>query len=368
MSVSFEIQSSLATYSVIIESGLYDTLLREQHNDILIADEWFASSIAEAGRPGITLPAAEASKSLEAIPNLILELRSKGANRQTSLIALGGGIVQDVTAFIASVYMRGVYWTYFPSTLLAMTDSCIGGKSSINVGPYKNLVGTFHPPRSVYIDPSLVLTLTDNNRVSGLVEAAKICYCRGEDEFLRYMALSPRTEMSVEQAEKIINCSLRAKKWFIEVDEFDKGERLLLNFGHTFGHAIEGASHFRIGHGVGVGIGILCAIAFGEVSGKHYVSRNRVHILEKHLLALLAEIPELENEIANLSISDVLERFNADKKHGTESYTLIGVAESGAVELIRLPRNSKSLDAIQDAIEISLGKIRTSQRGKRSSK
>jgi 3-dehydroquinate synthase len=368
MSVSFDVRSASATYSVTIEAGLFAAFLQKQHNDIFIADEWFANAIAEAGRQGITLPADEVSKSLDAIPNLVVALRNKGANRETVLVAVGGGTIQDVAAFIASVYMRGLQWTYFPTTLLAMADSCIGGKSSINVGPYKNLVGTFHPPHSVFIDPSLVSTLDDETRISGLVEAAKICYCRGADPFFEYMALSPRTAMSVEQTERVIYSSLQAKKWFIEVDEFDKAERLQLNFGHTFGHAFEGASHFRIPHGISVAIGIVCAITFGKEAGRSYVAGNRVHILEEHLLDLLAEIPELLNEIAGLSISDILDRLKTDKKHGTDFYVLAVVAESGAVEIVRLPKNAKSLDTIQAAIEVALDKIKFSLRKKRINK
>lgn len=243
-----------------IEPGLFNAMLRDGSDDILIADEWFAKQLATSGRRCIIVSARESSKSLDSIPELVISLRKNGANRQTALIALGGGIVQDVAAFIASVYMRGLKWKYYPTTLLAMVDSCIGGKSSINVGPYKNLIGTYHPPESVLVDPSLTLTLSDEGRAGGLVEAAKICFCRGEDTFREYISFKPRPAMSVEQVERVAKCSLLAKKWFIEIDEFDKAERLLLNFGHTFGHAIEGASHFEIEHGVGVGFGILCAL------------------------------------------------------------------------------------------------------------
>lgn len=357
MSALFDVRSSLATYSVKIELGLLDSLLRQRSDDVLIADEWFAKRIADSGKRVISLRGDEASKSLASIPESIIALRNLGANRQTQLVAIGGGTLQDVTAFIASVYMRGLQWVYFPTTLLAMADSCIGGKSSINVGPYKNLVGTFHPPNSVFIDPSLILTLSEDKRVSGLIEAAKICYCRGEGAFTEYMTLSPAAKMSVAQAEEIIHCSLLAKKWFIEVDEFDKAERLLLNFGHTFGHAFEGASQFRIAHGVGVAIGMLCAISFGKKMGRNYSSSNRVHTLEHHLLALLSGIPDLLTEIADISIPDILDRFETDKKHGTDLFTLILVAESGAVELNRLPRDRDTRNSVRSAIGAAIGSL-----------
>jgi len=332
-------------------------MLQEPGKDLLIADAWFSAHLAAAGREAILIPANEMSKSLDAIPDLIVALRKHGANRQTGLTALGGGVIQDMAAFVASIYMRGLKWTYFPSTLLAMADSCIGGKSSINVGPYKNLVGTFHPPQAVIIDPSLALTLSDEQRVGGLVEAVKICYCRGEDAFDEYMALGPQPSLTIEQVEKIVDCSLTAKKWFIEIDEFDQAERLLLNFGHTFGHAIEGASHFSIEHGVGVGIGILCAIALGRLIKRDYSVAGRVQILEEHLLTLLSAVPGLGPRLAELPIEDVLDRFQADKKHGTNFYTTILIAESGKVELFRFPKDLHSTSLIQAAVLNATGSI-----------
>ncbi len=351
MSTCFDVKSSAATYSVMIERGQYSALLQSSTADILIADEWFAAELAAAGRKCILVPAKETSKSLDAIPEFVVALRGLGANRETGLIALGGGIVQDVVSFVASVYMRGLKWRYIPSTLLAMADSCIGGKSSINVGPYKNLVGTYHPPETVIIDPILASSLDDEKRIGGLIEAAKICFCRSADSFREYMSYNPGPAFSPGQVEQIVCTSLLAKKWFVEVDEFDKSERLLLNFGHTFGHAIEGASHFDIEHGVGVGLGILCALEMGRLLARDYSRQTNVQIFDRHIRQLLAAVPSLPARISKLSVSSVLECFQADKKHGITSYTVILVAESGMVELCRLPKDSKSLAAIQQALE-----------------
>ena len=183
MSTCFEIRSSIGRYRVSIRRGLFDETLQEHRSDIVLADQWFAPVLASAGVHAITLPASESTKSLDGMPEIIMELRRFGATRQTGILAIGGGTIQDVAGFVASVYMRGVRWTYVPTTLLAMSDSCIGGKSSINVGPYKNLVGTFHPPAAVVIDPALASSLSVEQRVSGLIEACKICYCRGEEAF-----------------------------------------------------------------------------------------------------------------------------------------------------------------------------------------
>ncbi len=269
MSTCFEIRSSIGSYPVSIRRGLFDETLQEHRSDIVLADQWFAPVLASAGVHAITLPASESTKSLDGMPEIIMELRRFGATRQTGILAIGGGTIQDVAGFVASVYMRGVRWTYVPTTLLAMSDSCIGGKSSINVGPYKNLVGTFHPPAAVVIDPALASSLSVEQRVSGLIEACKICYCRGEEAFHEYLGLQPSSSMTAEQTERILLLSLLSKKWFIEVDEFDRAERLLLNFGHTFGHAVEGSFWFSYySRGGGRSGYALCSSA-GRAYGKN---------------------------------------------------------------------------------------------------
>ncbi len=246
-------------------------------------------------------------------------MRRDGANRSTHLVAVGGGVIQDISAFVASVYMRGLAWSYVPTTVLAMVDSCIGGKSSINVGPYKNLVGTFHPPQHIYVDPAYAETLPRDQFASGLIEAAKICFCRGGAAFEGYLSHEPSTTMSTDALEGVILESLHAKKHFIEIDEFDKKERLLLNFGHTFGHALEGASHYGIPHGIGVGLGILCSLAFQRRRGVAYAGAPVVAELAAHLDQLIRTVPSLREQLLKLDLADVLDRFASDKKHSPAS-------------------------------------------------
>ena len=350
MSASFEIAASTGSYRVDIESGAFERHLRAFSSAAYLSDDFFASTFDQAQLIATLIEATEANKSLDASPKIIERLRKSGANRQTELVAVGGGTIQDLSAFIASIYMRGLRWSYLPTTLLAMVDSCIGGKSSINVGPYKNLVGTFHPPRQVLIDPAVVQTLPDDQKASGLVEAAKICFCRGAESFERYLSLEPSAATSIERLEALIVTSLEAKKWFIEIDEFDKGERLLLNFGHTFGHAIEGASHFAIAHGIAVGLGILCALEFERQRGTDYGGCPRVRLLEEHLETLLSSVGGLPALVRGLAVEDVMERFESDKKHGAENYTLILVAEDGTVALRRIAKSAEQALAVRSAI------------------
>ena len=348
-SESLEIHSSEGSYTVQIACGSFASSLASFEHPTVIADEFFTDALA--GSSATFVRAVEENKSLAASVGLIEQLRASGATRRTELVAVGGGILQDLSAFMASIYMRGLTWSYLPTTILAMVDSCVGGKSSINVGPYKNLVGTFHPPRQVLIDPTLAQTLPDEAKASGLIEAAKICFCREDESFRRFLALSPSLTMSPESLQELILVTLTAKKWFIEIDEFDRKERLLLNFGHTFGHAIEGATHYAIPHGIAVGLGVLCALRFEEARGLDYSGTTRVGALRSYLDRMIRTLPGLREYLRAMSLTDVFARFVSDKKHTPDQYTLILVAETGDVVLRRIPRSPASEISIQQAVQ-----------------
>ena len=357
MSGSFNICSSNGSYPVHIQEGSLAALLTSCQQDIIVADDYFASNLflnSDLARAVLLFKATEKTKSLNFAPILIEQLRRAGATRQTRLVAIGGGVIQDLTAFAASIYMRGVSWIFIPTTILAMVDSCIGGKSAINVGPYKNLVGNFHPPAAVFVDPVLAVTLPLDQQASGIIEAAKICFCRGPEAFHRYLAFGPTPGMETVKLTSLISHSLQAKKWFIEIDEFDSKERLLLNFGHTFGHAIEGASDYTISHGLAVGLGMLCAFEFvrQSVTNEDPYSRSpMVRDLEEHLAALLHSVFALPERLASLSLEDALERFESDKKHNAENYVLILAKPSGQVAIQRIPKSPETRERVRTSIK-----------------
>ncbi len=354
MPASFEIVSSTGTYDVTVAAGSIRASLTGLNQASVIADQFFKTSLSDALVKITYLEASELEKSLDRMPQLIEAIRTSGANRGTHLIAIGGGIIQDISAFVASIYMRGLKWSYVPTTVLAMVDSCIGGKSSINVGSYKNLVGTFHPPQHIYIDPTLAETLPREQFASGLIEAAKICFCRGPESFTRYLSHSPSSSMNASALEEVILESLLAKKHFIEIDEFDQNERLLLNFGHTFGHAIEGASHYEIPHGIAVGIGILCSLAYQRQRGLRVEDLVHVSQLREHLRTMIDTLSGASRILRGLRIEDIMKRFASDKKHSLNHYTLVLVSESGAVHLARVERTSDTDRDLQRAIESTI--------------
>lgn len=349
MPTSFEIKSSATTYRVSIKVGVIQEILCDKNDHFIIADEYFSSFLSTSGSDYITIPAIETAKALGEMPGIIEKLRQRKISRNTTLVAFGGGVIQDIVGFLASIYMRGIPWIYVPTTLLAMADSCIGGKSSINVGSYKNIVGTFYPPRSVEIDPGLTRTLSLEQRVAGLCEAAKICFCRGGESFGEYMDLSPSIASDVETLTRILEVSLQAKKWFVEVDEFDRGERMLLNLGHTFGHALEAASGFRIAHGVAVGLGIVAAQALATRLGHIYAAGSSTEQLMRHIKGLLRGVPDLDAALAAITVTDLVDAFSSDKKHSREEFTLILINSNNHVERVMLRRDDSSLAIVRAA-------------------
>ena len=348
MSASFDIHASEKTYRVSIAPGLLAQTIAATAADALFLCD--ARLMAQSGLDPartIVLEATEQAKDLANLSGVMAQFKQLGAHRGSMLYAVGGGVMQDIACFVASVYMRGLNWSYFPTTLLGMVDSCIGGKSSINAGGYKNLVGTFHPPEAVYIDPTLADSLSVEQKVAGLAEAVKICFAHEGGFFADYLALQPVAKMAGAALSPVIALSLATKKWFIETDEFDRNERQLLNFGHTFGHAIEAATDFAVSHGVAVGIGMLCALAYGEAEGYSASGAARTEQLRAHVRTLLAQVPGLTAALARLDSALAVEKFTADKKHDSAHYWIIAPNADGFLRRVALPKNDASRARIQ---------------------
>ena len=364
----FEIESSAGRYAVVIGQEPIAARIAEGSDCVVLIDQRVADGRADC-IAGVTparvirIEADEAAKSLENLPSVFARLRGAGANRRTQLIAVGGGVVQDIATFVASTYMRGLRWSYFPTTLLGMVDSCIGGKSSINVLGHKNLVGNFYPPAEVVIDVGFAATLDPIQVAAGLCESLKICYARGFDEFERHAARlkAPRPDDSTLTG--IVSQSLHAKKWFIERDEFDHAERLLLNFGHTFGHAIESATEFAVPHGIAVGLGVQCAVDHAQTAGwldAEGERRTRALVRQVDDVLYLAHRGKAVEKWPGLEQTDVqrlLAAFNSDKKHGTDDYFVIVPAGDGALERRPIGRDAQGCSSIAATFERFLGRV-----------
>jgi 3-dehydroquinate synthase len=185
----------------------------------------------------VLIEATERNKSFEVLAPVFLELLQRGLKRDGLLVVIGGGVLQDIGCFIASVLFRGLRWELVPTTLLAQADSCIGSKSSINIGTYKNQIGTFYPPHCVRLTSTVLATLPPDEIRSGFGEVIKLQLLAGDPGFRELMADLQDFRSQPELLAKWVGRSLAVKQPYIEADEYDRGIRNLLNYGHTFGHA-----------------------------------------------------------------------------------------------------------------------------------
>jgi len=257
------IQSHRGPYVVEFDRQPFAQLAREPASSChFIIDAKLAALYRTELEPTLSSPsvllldADERSKTLNRFTTYVEHFIARGVRRNHKLVAIGGGIIQDVTAFIASTLLRGLNWEFYPTTLLAQADSCIGSKSSINVGNAKNMMGTFRPPAKVFISMAVLSTLEEHDIRSGVGEMLKVHAISGPGDFDRIAQDYSRILEDSGCMERYIHRSLELKKVLIEQDEFDTGVRNVMNYGHSFGHAIEAATHFGVPHGIAVTIGM----------------------------------------------------------------------------------------------------------------
>jgi 3-dehydroquinate synthase len=211
----------------------------------------------------IVIPAGEEHKQQATVDYIIGELIAKNADRNTFIVGVGGGVVTDITGYAASVYMRGVKFGFVPTTILAMVDASIGGKNGVDVGIYKNLVGLIKQPEFLLYDYSLLKTLPDEQWINGFAEVIKHACIKDADLF----ALLEEETIENFQSDKnklaaLIEKNVQIKTMVVIHDEFETGDRKLLNFGHTIGHAIENS--YQLPHGHAVSIGMIAACKLSE--------------------------------------------------------------------------------------------------------
>ncbi len=256
----------------------------------------------------ILIECGEDTKTIEYCQIVIRQLLTHNVRKNDILVAIGGGITQDIVAFISSVLFRGVDWIFFPTTLLAQCDSCIGSKSSINFDQYKNLVGTFNPPSEIYIYLGFLKTLGKSEIKSGIGEMLHYFF---NDGINLANSISEQYKSLLENVDLLayfINNSLRIKKRIIEIDEFDTEIRHIFNYGHTFGHAIESITNYEIPHGQAISIGMDIAnfISYKKQMISIEVFNQMHQILQKNM-------PHFELSKENIDI--YLTSLSKDKKN-----------------------------------------------------
>ena len=284
----------------------------------------------------VILPDGEEFKTLASLDLVISGLLQGGHNRATTLIALGGGVVGDTTGFAAACYQRGVAFIQIPTTLLAQVDSSVGGKTAVNHPLGKNMIGAFHQPQAVLIDPQTLLTLPRRELVAGLAEVIK----HGALADLAYLEwveanIDDLLTLDLEKMSYAIRGSCEIKARIVSADEKEQGARALLNFGHTFGHAIEtGMGYGAWLHGEAVGAGMVMAAALSARVGLCSVA-------DSERLRHLIERAGLPTQAPRVLQDEVLALMGRDKKATDQGLRLVLLAALGQAELVD---NVSSLD------------------------
>ena len=327
--MSLTVRSRLRDYEVIVYSDdAFVGELSQIQNSVFVVDEnvWRlhrAAALSRMPAAGpIILPINEEGKGFSSVEKIYDELIKRSAKKNMTLIAVGGGILQDITGFAASTLYRGVNWIFVPTTLLAQADSCIGAKTSLNYKNYKNLIGTFYPPSSVHIYPVFLRTLAEQDYYSGVGEMVKLHMISGERAVKEMIALLNGIDKhDPDSLIKAINASLQVKKTYIEEDEFDSGRRNILNFGHCFGHAIESATDYQIPHGQAVLLGIRMANIVSSKRG--WLTEKTAAFLNDNLIAPLIKVDMSKA----LDIRRIIEAMKMDKKRTGKDLAIVLMKE-----------------------------------------
>lgn len=343
----------------MIESGLLSrlgALLRERVPDrarytVITTppvEKLFAAtvsqSLAQAELPHavITMPDGEKHKTLSTVGELASKLVRRGVDRKSAVLALGGGVVGDVGGFVASIYMRGIDVVQVPTTLLAQVDASIGGKTGVDLSEGKNLIGTFHQPRAVFIDPATLSSLPDREFRAGLYEALKCGIIRRRDIFEFIEQHHDRIlQKDVTTLEWLITEAVRVKAEVVATDEREGDLRRILNFGHTIGHALEaetGYKHFLHGEAVAWGMVGASMIAAAMQRADSETARKIISTV-----LALAPLPKVESRGKKIA-----KRLGADKKTMNGVVHFVLPVEIGKVEIANDVPQAAVVQAVEE--------------------
>ena len=293
----------------------------------------------------VTIPAGEPHKTLETVNQIYSRLLSTGLDRQSTIVALGGGVVGDMAGFVAATYMRGIAFVQVPTTLLAMVDASVGGKTGVDLPEGKNLVGAFKQPEAVIIDLNTLSTLPIVERSAGMAEVIKSGLIsdpqlfelveNGADQFMA------QTGTDLAQLADIVYGSVEVKRKIVEEDPFENGRRAVLNLGHTFGHAVERVSNFSIRHGEGVAMGLVAAAHLSAALG--YCSPD----LEPRIADVLNRVALPTRIPSQFKAEKIYAAMASDKKKSAGRLRFILLREIGVVFISDQVNQSQVLETLQ---------------------
>lgn len=306
----------------------------------------YAEAVEEAVCPACakvsryTFPAGEANKTLNTVRDLYEHLIKEHFDRKDLLVALGGGVVGDLTGFAAATYLRGIDFIQIPTTLLAQVDSSIGGKTGVDFDSYKNMVGAFHQPRMVYMNMEALKTLPDEQFYCGMGEILKHGLIKDAAYYewvIEHMSEIAQRDNCILKDMVEISCQI--KRQVVEADPFERGERALLNFGHTIGHAIEKLKDFQLPHGQCVGLGYVAA---SYISWKRGLLTNE-EFFEIRDMNVGFELPI---SFAGLSSEEIVKATKHDKKMDSGQIKFVLLKGIGHAYIDKTVTDQELLEAI----------------------
>jgi 3-dehydroquinate synthase len=324
---TFSFSSADVTYYINADFAYLEKLVSKEQA-VIVTDENIFSKHQKKfkGWKTILIKAGEQFKIQVTADNIIQQLIDAGADRKTILIGVGGGVITDITGYVAGVFMRGIKCGFVPTSVLAMVDAAIGGKNGIDVGLYKNMVGLIRQPAFLLYDFSLLKSLPKEEWVNGFAEVIKHACIKDAPMF----TLLEQNKLSFFQKDftalaKLIQRNALIKTKVVISDEFEKGERKLLNFGHTLGHAIENLYHIPHGHAVSIGMGVACK--FSETITGFKGTDRVVNVLKQYGLP-----PQFDFDKA-----ETFRILKSDKKKDNQSINYILLNKIGRASIVSLP-------------------------------
>lgn len=324
--MNITIESNIRNYDVFFEDSFsFIEDLQNENDPVFVIDQnvyaLYSKELEGIPKERLFLfNAIEENKTFDYIKEVYDFLLSKSVKRSSTFISIGGGITQDITGFVASTFFRGLNWVFVPTTFLAMTDSCIGSKTSVNYDKHKNLMGTFYPPSKIYINKDFLLTLKELDFYSGIGETIKFQLMEESypKDFESILAKVNKVIVDENDRNTVILENMNIKKSYMDGDEFDLGRRNLLNYGHCFGHALETSSDYYIPHGIAVNIGMVFANCIAEDRGL-ITSEDSDFVNDK---ILVPNVP-LSLRQKDFDASILLESMKNDKKRVGEFLSVI---------------------------------------------
>lgn len=353
---SFIVDSVPRSYTVHFESATsfhwIESYIRGFKHPLILIDKnirsRYLTDVKFDNLPVYEVNAVEDNKNIDMVLTICNWLLEQKANRGSHLFVIGGGILQDLGAFAGYMYKRGIPWTLIPTTLLAQADSGLGGKTAVNHGNSKNVLGLFSAPRQVIVDTNFLLTLNRKDYLSGAGEIFRLLLTSGLFGLeLLEKHLEGFLRKDADAIQTLISASLQIKRIIVEEDEFELDLRRSMNYGHSIGHALEALSNYYVPHGQAVTLGILVE---NQISvNRNLLSKDMAARIKAVGLQLLSE--DIVQLVNNISVDGLLPYLSNDKKAEGSTLKLATLIEIGQMKFVDLPLDSRGLEEVVQAFK-----------------